>query len=64
MASESVGKSKYEWCSVKRGYHVYKEVWTPLLGKELAVKKEEDNGYDCYAYRFHHRECLALLTWG
>jgi len=27
---------------------VYKEVWTPVLGEELA-KKEEDNGYDCYA---------------
>jgi len=32
-----------------KGHHVYKEVWTPVLGKELAVNKEEDNGYDCYA---------------
>jgi len=49
MASESVGVSTYKWHSVIRGYHVYKEVWTPILNEELAVKKEEDNGYDCYA---------------
>jgi len=28
---------------------VYKEVWTPVIGEELTVKKEEDNGYDHYA---------------
>jgi len=44
MASEFVGISTYEWHSVIRGYHVYK-AWTPVLGKELAVKKEEDNRY-------------------
>ena len=27
---------------------MYKEVWTPVLGEELSVKKEEGNSYDSY----------------
>ena len=55
MALESVRASTYKWCSVVRGHHVYKEVWTPVLGEELAVKKKENNGYN--RYTFHHQEC-------
>jgi len=47
--TESVRATTYEWHSVVRGHHVYKEVWTPVIGEELTVKKEKDNGYDRYA---------------
>ena len=32
--------------SVVRGHHVYKEVWTPLVGEELDLEREHGNSYD------------------
>ncbi len=32
--------------SVVRGHHVYKRVWTPVVGEQLPVGVEEDNGND------------------
>ena len=32
--------------SVVRGHHVYKVVWTPVIGEELSVKSEENNDHD------------------
>ena len=29
-----------------RGHHIYNNVWTPLAGKQLALKHEEDNTND------------------
>ena len=32
-----------------RGYHVYKENWTPVIGETLTCKREPSNAYDKYA---------------
>ena len=32
---------RYEKASVIRGHHIYKSVWTPLLGEELAEEHNE-----------------------
>ena len=32
--------------SVVRGHHVYKSVWTPVIGKELYLEPEESNEHD------------------
>ena len=30
--------------SAVQGYHVYKDVWKPAIGKKLHAKQEPDNG--------------------
>ena len=35
--------------SVVRGYHVYKRVWTPVLGEQLSTNQEHGNPEDRYA---------------
>ena len=32
-----------------RGHHVYKEIWTPFVGKELTLNQENRNSHDRYA---------------
>ena len=32
--------------STVRGHHVYKSLWTPVVGEELRVQIEEDNIFD------------------
>ena len=39
----------YETASVVRGYHVYKSIWTPVIGEELLCEREEGNPSDRYA---------------
>ena len=33
---------------VIRGHHVYKEVWTPIIGEVLQYEKEKGNSHDLY----------------
>lgn len=35
--------------SVVRGHHIYKNVWTPVIGEELTVLPEESNTHDPHA---------------
>ena len=51
MASQVVGSSSsglevLEIASYIRGYHAYKDVWTPVLGETLLVKREPTNVKD------------------
>ena len=39
----------YDKSSVVKGHHIYKFVWTPVIGQELNTKLEEDNGQDKHA---------------
>ena len=39
----------YEKSSVVKGHHVYKFVWTPVIGQKLNTKLEEDNEHDKHA---------------
>ena len=32
-----------------RGHHVYKDVWSPVIGDELLVQVEEHNTFDEFA---------------
>ena len=35
--------------SVIQGHHIYKSVWTPVLGEVLSVSIEEGNSHDRFA---------------
>ena len=35
--------------SVLRGHHVYKSIWTSVIGEELNLEREESNKHDEYA---------------
>ena len=50
-ASQVVPRGVYEKESVVRGHHIYKikTVWTPVIGEELPVEREEDNQHDQHA---------------
>ena len=39
----------YEFQSVVRGLHIYKEIWTTVINGKLFVKKEDYNEPDRYA---------------
>ena len=60
-----------------RGYHVYKDIWDPVVGETLQCKRETDNGSDRYAVavfqddkivghlpRKHSRLCSLFLDRG
>ena len=46
MTTAAHGSMEVE--SVVRGHHVYKSVWTPVSGEELAVTPEVKNSHDRY----------------
>ena len=55
--------------STVRGYHVYKSLWTPVIGKELRVQIE-DNTFDNFAVAIwkdvivgHAPRELARICW-
>jgi len=39
----------YKIDNVVRGHHVYKAIWTPLLGEMLNVEREDKNDHDEYS---------------
>ena len=39
----------YEKSSVVKGHHIYKFVWTPVIGEELQTKLEQNNEHDRHA---------------
>ena len=42
----TTARGSMEVKSVVRGHHVYKSVWTPVSGEELAVAPEANNSHD------------------
>ena len=70
MASQEC-RAVYEKESVVRGHHVYKAIWTPVIGEELEVKTEEDNNHDQHAVAVvkdglvigHMPRLVAELSW-
>ena len=47
MASQLVGKSAYyEWPSYIRGYHEYKNFWSPTVGETLRLTTKLTNPQD------------------
>ena len=51
MASQVVGDQQacYEVNSFVRGLHVYQDIWTPVVGEVLLLKREPDNAHDRYS---------------
>ena len=47
MAAESMEFHTLE--STVRGHHVYKAIWTPVVGQVLHVQSEDSNKYDRFA---------------
>ena len=39
----------YETDNCARGFHIYQDIWTPVIGKELLCEREEGNPNDRYA---------------
>lgn len=35
--------------SCVRGHHIYKQLWTPIIGQVLLCKRETSNTEDCFA---------------
>ena len=42
-------ESSFRVESTIRGYHVYKTVWTPFVGKVLPLNPESGNSHNCFA---------------
>ena len=50
MASQTDSTASFLFCSVIRGHHIYKSVWTPHVGEVLIVKcKEPSNHHNQFA---------------
>ena len=47
MASQA--EETFSFVSVVRGHHIYKSVWTPMLGERLSVRPETGNNHDKHA---------------
>lgn len=43
------GRQRFEIPCASRGFHVYREVWTPRLGQSLKVEQEVNNVHDPFA---------------
>ena len=44
-----MAKTEFETNSSVRGYHVYQDNWTPVIGERLNCEREEENPRDRYA---------------
>ena len=42
-------RATYETASSVRGFHIYQDIWTPVIGEELLCEREEGNPNDRYA---------------
>lgn len=55
---------RYEKASVLRVHHVYKSVWTPVIGEELVVTLEDGNEQDDRALAvMKDRHVLCSCDW-
>ena len=44
-----MAEAEFETDSSVRGYHVYQDNWTPVIGERLHCEREEENPRDRYA---------------
>ena len=57
MATKSTAST--EIVSVIRGHHFFKEVWTPVVGERLAVRKEYGNKHCRFAVAVFKTSCRS-----
>ena len=49
----------YEKTSVIRGHHIYKSIWTPIIGEELVLEAQDDNEHDKHAVAVVKDVCVV-----
>ena len=47
--------------SVVRGHHIYKDIWTPVLGQVLDICQEHGNIHDQYAVSVLHHGLVDIF---
>ena len=53
---EMAAVHKYEVASFVRGHHIYKSIWTPVVGELLKTEQEPDNEHDEHSVTVIHQE--------
>ena len=54
----------FEMVSYVKGYHVYKTLWNPLIGKFLSCEREPDNPMDKCIFVKKENKIVRLLPLG
>lgn len=49
MADFSRASFTFDYDSVIRGHHIYKSIWTPVVGETLSLTLDSGNEHDIYA---------------
>lgn len=57
-----MASSLFEFDTVIRGYHIYKDIWEPFLGKTLSHKQEFGNIHDPYSVSVQRADSTAAFT--
>ena len=55
----SLGSDYYEKASVVKGHHIYKAIWTPVIGEELPAQAEDRNDHDEHAVAVTKGDCIV-----
>ena len=53
------GDFTFQVRSVVRGHHVYKTVWTPVVGERLSLSPEDENEHDTHAVAVLREEAVV-----
>ena len=56
--------TNFEIDSFVRGYHEYKNIWTPKIGETLSIEREPGNLVDKYAVCVKKNEIVGYLQLG
>ena len=59
MQHGALCNDSYEKTSVMRGHHIYKSIWTPIIGEELVPEAREDNGHDKHTFAVMKDGCIV-----
>ena len=52
-----------EFDSYIRGYHAYQDIWNPVVGESLLLKREPDNSVDSSAVAVWREDEIVAQTW-
>ena len=59
VASMAAAQADVSKRSCVKGYHVYKDIWTPPIGEELVCHREQRNAHD-----FNRTKCTTFSKYG
>jgi len=57
---------EFETSSCVQGYHVYQDTWTPVIGKQLVCRREDNNPRDRHIFvqrhftTYYQKEIISL----